>query len=103
MRKQVAFRYFPEYQKWAHFADENCLCSDDLPCLDAVYFEDPDIEDPVCLNHLIEGRVRVEIPEYLQNQLVDSIRKKHSNWDEQQVIITAAQIVDTLSKTPPIP
>lgn len=103
MRKQVAFRYFPEYEKWAQFADENCHCSDDSPCLEAIYFENPDLEDPVCLDELIDGRVRVEIPDYLQKQLMESIRRKHSNWDDQQVNSAAAQFVDTLSKTPPVP
>lgn len=103
MREQIAFRYFPEYEKWAAFTDENCPCPDDLPCLEAVYFDDPDIEEPVCLDQLINGRVKVDIPEYLQKQLIDSIREKHHNWDDQQVTNSAGQILEALSRTPPVP
>lgn len=103
MRKQIKFRYFPEYKKWAKFSNEKCLCLDNLPCLDAIYFENPDIEDPVCLDLLVNGQVQVEIPDYLQKQLLNSLQKTHPDWNEGHINNLAAQIVDTLSKTPPIP
>lgn len=97
------FKYFPEYEKWARFADRQNLRPDDSPCLEGVYFENPDIEEPVCLDLLVNGQVKVEIPNYLHKQLLNSIRKKHSGWDENRVMNFAAQILDALSRTPPIP
>jgi hypothetical protein len=103
MQRQIEFKYFPEYEKWAVFTNEKCICPDDLPCLEPIHFDDPDIEDPVCLDQLVNGQVRVDIPAYLQKRLLDSILKTHPSWSGDQTRNFAAQVVDTLSRTPPIP
>ncbi len=103
MQKQIEFKYFPEYQKWARFANQECFCQNDLPCLEAVYFENPAIENPVCLDLLVSGQARVEVPDYLKKQLLNSILETHPDWSAIQSQELATQIVDALSRTPPIP
>ena len=103
MQKPRVFKYFPEYDKWAKFSDEECHCQGELPCLDPIFFENPNLNDPVCLDLLADGRVQVEIPDWLQKQLLASIVKTHPNWEDYQVKHFATLLVDELSRTPPVP
>lgn len=103
MSQKIEFKYFPENKKFAVFATDKCLCKDNLPCLEPIHFEDPEIENPVCLDQLVNGQVRVAISVYLQKRLLDSIVNTHPSWSGDRARNLAAQIVDALSRTPPVP
>lgn len=98
---QVAFTYFPDYRRWARFVDEPCDCAG--PCLNGLYFEDPDVPDAVCLERLISGAVRVAVPAYLRDTLARSAAATHPGWPAERLAAHVAAAVDTLSRTPPVP
>lgn len=97
------FAYFPDYLKWAKFVSDDCDCPDGSPCLEGVYFGDPDIEDPVCLSDLVAGSIRVDIPDYLVDELRKSVKKVNPKWSKKQIDDRVEQAVDSLSRTPAVP
>jgi uncharacterized protein CbrC (UPF0167 family) len=97
------FKYFPNYQTWARFTEDDCNCPLDELCLDGVFFGDPDVPDAICLSWLMAGQYRVEIGHYLIRLLEQSVRLEHPEWSDQQVTVHVDQSVDALSRTPPVP
>lgn len=102
MESTYLFEYFPEYHKWARF-EEDCECEDGSPCLDGVFFGDPDIEEPVCLSDLVSGKVRVDIPDYVVDELRDSITETRPDLTNTQITEKVQAATDTLARTPPVP
>lgn len=98
---RYSFKYFTDYKKWARFTDSACDCNG--PCLEGIYFEDPDIPEAVCLRDLVAGKYRVSISEYSRRQLRDSVVAAHSNWTDAQIGDFVQSAIDELSRTPPAP
>jgi uncharacterized protein CbrC (UPF0167 family) len=99
----LTFRYFPDWESKAAISKEECNCTDDLPCLEPIFFEDPDIETPVCVVDLSRGDVRVAIPDHLIETLDVSIRKYFPDLELTARTMKVKQLVDVLSRTPPVP
>lgn len=101
MSNQHSFLYFPDYEMWARFSEEPCDC--DSPCLDGAWFDGPDIPEAVCSQDLISARVRNHIPDYLKDQLAQSVALTHGDWASDQIRQHIEDAVDRLSRTPPVP
>lgn len=103
MSRELAFRYFPNYKKEARFTDQPCEVCGDRPCLAGVYFGITDGPEAVCLNCLVMGKVVVDIPTYLKNQLEESVKIVNPGWQEEQTKTYIGGVVEALSRTPPVP
>jgi hypothetical protein len=101
VHEQGDFRYFADFGRWAQFAEEPCGC--DGPCLEGVYFDDPDVPEAVCLQSLVSGVVRVDAAGYLIAKLRESVRASFPEWSTERVNAHVSEAVDTLSRTPPVP
>jgi uncharacterized protein CbrC (UPF0167 family) len=101
VNKQEDFRYFADFKRWAQFAEESCDCEG--PCLEGVYFDDPDVPEAVCLQSLVSGEVRVDVPSYLIDRLRESVRVTFHQWSTERINAHVSEAVDTLSRTPPVP
>ena len=97
------FRYFPNYQEWARFTDKPCASCQGTPCLEGIYFDQSSELESVCLDCLTTGQVKVDIPSYIHNQLMESVRRTHSDWTDQQIDMHVAARVSALAMTPPVP
>lgn len=102
MAANLMFRYFPEYEKWARFTNEDCVCPNESRCLDGLCFDNPSVPEAVCLNDLVSGRFRVDIPDYLLVDLAKSVNHNYPDWPEDQAKAYSEHTVDELSRTPPV-
>lgn len=103
MSNQIEFKYFPDYMKFARFVEDPCdNCSSNI-CLNGAYFEDAEVPDSVCLDLLVSGKYRVYIPDYLKEDLENSVRATYPTWTEEEIRRHIEVIVDELSRTPPVP
>jgi uncharacterized protein CbrC (UPF0167 family) len=100
---QLEFKYFPDYLQWARFADQPCDCPQQEPCLDGLCFGDIAVPDSVCLSDLVLGTIRVEVGDHLKRDLTESIRSSFPEWSDTQIAEHAIQVIDLLSRTPPVP
>jgi uncharacterized protein CbrC (UPF0167 family) len=100
MTRQFEFKYFPDWKRWAALTTD-CNCPEGEPCLESAFFEDPEIQNPVCIGSLVSGDVRVAIPEYLVTALISSIQETFGDLPRERQNELVTQAVDQLSRTPP--
>ncbi|MBP7599883.1 MAG: CbrC family protein [Thermoflexales bacterium] len=98
-----SFKYFPDFTTWARTSNEPCECVDDSMCLDPLPFGHPELDRPICVDDLVRGVVRVDVPEYLRKRLRASIAAEQPAWGTTQVDDDAALKIDQLERTPPVP
>lgn len=96
--QQISFKYSPYWRKVAPWRDD-CDCPEDDPCIEGIFFDDPDVDEGVCLSELLSGRVKVSIPNYLRQHLIQSLQASGKKTSEEY--LDAA--IDELSRTPPVP
>ena len=108
MHDRIEFRYFPDYEKWAEFEEPPCDCvggteEQSSTCLSGVFFDNPDAPESVCLSDLVEGIVPVDIPDWVREELEQSVKATYPGWTDTQVRTHVEKAVDELSRTPPVP
>jgi uncharacterized protein CbrC (UPF0167 family) len=87
------FKYFDDPHSNAEFTDHVCqVCGSKEHCLEGEYFDRGDEVVSVCLSCLQQGKVTVNIPDFIK-------RKIESVQDSKETI----KSIDALSKTPPVP
>lgn len=84
------FKYFEDPFKDAEFIDEEeCQsCGSRKHCLEGEYFDFEEEVISVCLDCLMEGKLRVNIPDYIKDRVTGKEKEEK---------------VSELEKTPPIP
>lgn len=98
------FKYFIDPQTNASFTDENCqCCGAEKNCLDGDYFDRGAEITSVCLNCLENGRITVEISEYIQKKLFSHLQDTFTQKNEEQLNELFKSILHELQKTPPVP
>jgi uncharacterized protein CbrC (UPF0167 family) len=97
------FRYFDDLLANAEFTDSPCeSCGSEVNCLDGIYFDEPDFDrESICIECLVEGKVKVQINHYLIEKLKEHIANTYPNKEEARKI--AHFQVTELEKTPPVP
>ncbi|MBM7868533.1 uncharacterized protein CbrC (UPF0167 family) [Clostridium pascui] len=99
------FKYFEEPLKYARFSDEPCdNCGSTNLCLNGTYFDssEDDIES-ICLECLVKGEIKVELPSFLVERLHDQIKLKYQHISSYEIQEKVNRILEELSKTPPVP
>ncbi|WP_280521317.1 CbrC family protein [Paenibacillus mangrovi] len=69
------FKYFVNPEANAEFTEEVCqFCGATKNCLEGEYFDRGDEVTSVCFDCLIDGKIVVNIPEYLQKKLYSHLK-----------------------------
>ncbi|RCW39603.1 CbrC family protein [Paenibacillus prosopidis] len=105
MQNDWNFRYFDDPLRNAEFIESPCeSCGSEENCLDGVFFDEPEFDrESVCMDCLVDGKVKVHIRDYLVEKLERNVKKSYPSELEDKV----PKIVDIqcseLKKSPPIP
>lgn len=98
------FKYFKNPEKNAVLAKTNCQsCDTSENCLEGEYFDQGGNIDSVCFDCLSKGKITVNIPDYIRNRIINHLNEMDIESKESSNEEKAKNLVDELSKTPPVP
>jgi hypothetical protein len=98
---EYSFRYLSRPEQNIAFSEIECQCGF-IPCLDTTWFNQPDLPESVCIDDLVSGKVHVEIPQWIVEELRTSVKTYHPEWNESEIDHDVILKTDELSRTPPV-
>lgn len=102
--KNMKFRYFKDVFKNAIFTDAECdICGTKKNCLEGEYFSDSGKYNSVCLNCLISGLAKVEIPNYIVESLKVKIINSKELLANEDIEENVKLKIKELEANPPVP
>jgi uncharacterized protein CbrC (UPF0167 family) len=98
------FKYFSSVKDEAAFINTPCECCGDTEyCLDGGYFGREAKVKSVCVFCLAAGKQKVDVPEFIQNKLLQHLRGFYSDKSEREIKEIATVKISELERTPPVP
>jgi Uncharacterised protein family (UPF0167) len=98
------FKYFQDPLKNIEFTDEPCqYCGSEVNCIEGVYLDTQDEVSSVCLKCFTEGKVIIEISDYIIEKLYNHLLTTYPKRSKTDISEICNSLISELAKTPPVP